>query len=151
VCFQTKDEIMHLLVPQGYGHLTFNVDNHVGPACPNKIEDVLLVQFLLVEVGGITIDTKLKAILLKVPKSGTCDAATIEGIRALQQRFKDGNPATVVDGIISPAKGAMYGGAPWTIILLNVNVRGENPDMWPRLQDFTGCPALLKPKVQALL
>jgi hypothetical protein len=34
---------------------------------------------------------------------------------------------------------------------MNVNVREANSGTWPRLQDFTGCPALLKPKVQELL
>jgi len=145
------ERTMRLFVPQGYDHLVFNVDSHVGPGCPNNIEDVLLVQFMLVELGGITIDANLKKKLLKVPKSGICDDATNDGIRAVQEAVHNGVAASIVDGIVSPAKGALYGGAAWTIVVLNTNVREANPGTWPRLQDFTGCPALLKPKVQALL
>ena len=142
---------MHLLVPHGYSHLTFNVDSHVGPGCPNKIEDVLLVQFFLSETAGLAIEPVLKSKLTKVPKSGTCDSATIDGIRAFQQSFHDRNPAQVVDGIVSPAKGASYGGGAWTIVLLNVNVRDANSGAWPRLQDYIGCPPILAARTQELL
>src|SRR5437667_12109712 len=89
-----EDKTMHLLLVGGNREVAFNVDSPVGPGCPNKIEDVLLVQFFLQQMAGllITTDEDRKRRFLKVTTSGVCDDATIDGIIAAQEMFRDQGP-----------------------------------------------------------
>lgn len=144
---------MHVFMPREYVHLVFNVDGKVGQNCENHVEDVILVQYLLhksVE-KRMAADWERKARVLKVPMDGFCDEATVDGIKAVQENMRERNPGTVVDGIVSPARGVAYGEGVWIIVSLNSTVREDFPETWPRLQDFADCPSLLKAKVQELL
>ena len=89
--------------------------------------------------------------MLKVPISGSCDAATIDGIRAWQEGRKQDLPGTVVDGRVSPARGYFYGSGEWTIVDLNTVFRLHFKGIWPRLQDHPNCPGLLKMRVPQVL
>lgn len=143
---------MHLFVPQGYGHLVFNVDGKVGQNCPNNPEDVLLVQFLLPKaVEKTPMDWERRERVNKVPTNGYCDDLTTDGIKAVQEHMREKNPGTVVDGIVSPAHGVVYGEGAWTIVVLNTTIRENYPDVWPRLHDFPDCPGPLAEKVKKLL
>ena len=73
------------------------------------------------------------------------DRATIDAIRAFQE------DARVVDGRVSVARGFAYGGGLWTISLLNQILKSNFPNLWPRIQDFSDCPAELKVRVAALI
>ena len=136
----------------------FNVSQSVGRNGQNSNrEDILLVQFLLRKIAA-TINPpptqagrdRLKRVQ-QVPLSGNMDQTTIDGITALQENMKVKMPATVVDGRISVAKGYLYGGGYWSIVALNAYVRKHNDKIWPRLQDFSDCPGLLKAKIKQML
>jgi hypothetical protein len=135
--------------------LFFNVDTSVGQNGSNSsTEDILLVQLLLrkaAEPATALLRPDRKQRMLKVALTGMVDAATIDAIKAVQEDIKEFEPATVVDGKISPAKGYQYGGNHWTIIHLNSTVRRHFPSVWPRLHDFPNCPLLLKQKVAQVL
>ena len=146
---------MHLLMPKPsntFVPIFFNVDAAVGNQGANATEDVLLVQFLLRKSAGAAgLSASRKTRLLKVKVNGTCDADTIDGIKAAQEHMREKEPGTVVDGRVSRAHGYDYGGGFWTIATLNRNVRRDFSNVWPRLQDFSDCPASLKTRVAELL
>jgi hypothetical protein len=135
----------------------FNVDSSVGEKGSNSSpEDVILVQFLLHQLAESNPATKpggeaRRPRILKVPVTGVCDAATIDGIRAWQEGRKQETPGTVVDGRADPANGDLYRGGEYTIADLNAMFRWRFPQFWPRLQDHPNCPGLLKTRVPQLL
>jgi hypothetical protein len=144
---------MHIFVPSDRTKIVFNVDEHVGPNCPNATEDVFLVQFLMRKAVAKALADRplLRQRILRVQVTGKCDPATVDGIKAVQERMKEKNPGTIIDGRVSPAKGTIYGDGTWTILTLNATVRGSYPETWPRLQDFQDCPAPLKQRVPSIL
>ena len=84
--------------------------------------------------------------LSAVKCTGMIHAPTIAAIRDIQTRHKKANPGAIVDGRMSPAKGAYsYGGGEWAIVRLNENVQRENTDNWPRIDKIAGFPAELLP------
>lgn len=100
-----------------------NVIGRVGPLdCPNNPEDVKVVQRLiqLMNMGST-----------QVSVNGNYDEATGFWIFYAQVQWKGngGHPGLVVDGVISPARGAAYGpgGATWTIVLFNYNAKKSSP------------------------
>jgi hypothetical protein len=150
---------MHVLAPRPPKPdipIFFNVDSTVGQGGANSnIEDILLVQFLVrktAETASPTLSADRKARMLKVPTTGVCDDATIDGIKAAQEHIRQGIPGTVVDGRVSPARGYDYGGGgSWIVVFLNMQMRIRFSSVWPRLQDLDDCPAQLKTKFQAVL
>ena len=146
---------MHLLLSGGNRGVVFNVDAPVGPGCPNKFEDVLLVQFLLKNMGDLFITPEDRRERFdKVTTSGSCDKATTDGILNAQEMFRDQTWGTIVDGKISVARGLSYGSTNlhWTIVDLNLCVRAQDINrMWPCLGDFNYCPPLLNFKAKQLL
>ena len=54
--------------------LYFNVGAHVGNACPNVYEDVLLVQYMMRKAAenNQKLSASRKARILKVPTTGKC-------------------------------------------------------------------------------
>lgn len=132
----------------------YNVDDVVGAApAMNRREDVLLVQFIFKALGDKPSDNMTGEEIAKVKAvtvNGICDAATIEAIRMVQKKKKGGNPATVVDGRVSPARsGYTYSGnAAWTIAVLNNLLQDRNTDVWPRIDLIKDCPQELKEMVK---
>jgi hypothetical protein len=128
----------------------FNVDGVVGanPA-QNLREDVLLVQFAFEILGKEPLPTTPPEVLAAakaVRPTGMIDKATINAIFVLQGAL--GNPATVVDGRVSPVKGGYsYGSAMWTIVHLNNFMQNRHVDVWPRIDKIQGCPSELKQMV----
>jgi hypothetical protein len=128
----------------------FNVDGVVGTApATNNREDVLLVQFFLKTIGDLPngTDPAVVAACKLVKVTGTIDPQTIAAITAAQQSRKKQNPATVVDGRVSPAKGGYSYGAFWTIAQLNHGTRRRHKEVWPRIDKIPGCPDELKAMV----
>ncbi|MCI0639306.1 MAG: peptidoglycan-binding protein [Gemmataceae bacterium] len=133
--------------------LFFNVDAHVGPNCQNKMDDVMLVQYLmrkLAEAGIPADNPAVRTTMSDVSPTGQFDATTGEGIRAFQEYMR-GKFGGVVDGRVSPAKGPSYGNGVYTIYNLNCWMRGAFANVWPRLQDLGDCPGLLKNVIPMML
>src|SRR5262245_32764554 len=144
---------MHVVAPKPADPklpMFFNVTASVGQGGSNSnSDDIFLVQFYLRATAEATTATKpggeeRRQRALKVPLSGSCDALTIDGIRAWQEGAKQDHPGTVVDGKVSVAQGYLYGGTMWTIVHLNAAYRSLFPGTWPRLQNHPKCPADLK-------
>jgi hypothetical protein len=147
---------MHVLAPRPRRpemSMFLNVDTSVGLKGHNSsVEDILLVQFLVHKLGEVlavsgpvTHERKLR--MVQAYPTGSNNVATEDGIRAFQEIMKDQRKGTVVDGRVSVARGYLYGGGAWTIASLNGTFRIHLPNVWPRLQDMSDCPPLLKKRV----
>ena len=123
----------------------YNVTSHVGAGRTNNFEDVMLVEFLMQKVGEFY---REHGALRNVLVNGAFDKNTADAIIAFQTVEKRRRPAVVIDGVVSPQQGTSpaYGSAVWSICQLNKYVKDSYKQVWPRLQDLPGCPALLKQK-----
>jgi hypothetical protein len=147
----------HLLAPQAaLAELPvfFNVDGVVGaPPADNRTEDVLFVQFafqVIAATPGVIPQADLD-VMRAVPMTGTINPQTIAAITLLQTKARASiNPAVVVDGRVSPARGRYsYGpGTSWTITLINNMVQDRSLDVWPRIDKIPGFPGGLQNLVQ---
>ncbi|MCE9530458.1 MAG: peptidoglycan-binding protein [Planctomycetes bacterium] len=127
----------------------FNVDAVVGAApASNLREDVLLVQFafkVIADSPRPSTRPEVLAAAKAVTVDGVVGPATINAIRVLQQKNKEFNSGTVVDGRVSPAKGTYsFGPALWTIIFLNDAIQDRFLNVWPRIDLIPSCPEELK-------
>ena len=146
---------MHVMSPQPISTVTpmfFNVNSSVGNNGTNSNRiDILLVQFLIRKlsvVAAANLSPDQIARMRRVTVDGVSGPITINGIRAVQERMRQENPRTVVDGRVSSAHGRQYGEGFWTIVTLNGSLRKRIPFVWPRLQDIPDCPAALKIEFQ---
>jgi hypothetical protein len=102
-----------------------NVLHRVGPQEFNDPTDVKIVQALL------RMHNSPFANKVGVPQmTGNYDAVTGFFIYDTQYflKTKGGHQSVIVDGIVSPAQGGTYSaGAPWTIVLLNLQAKRDNP------------------------
>jgi hypothetical protein len=64
----------------------------------------------------------------------------------LKNQCKKTRPALTADGVVSPQQGTSpaYGGAVWSICQLNKSVKDKYMNQWPRMQDISSCPGMLK-------
>jgi hypothetical protein len=134
----------------------FNVDDVVGAGpAQNRREDVLLVQMALKQIGDSPkqdADANLVAACKAVQMKGTMDDATTKAIRLVQEQARKDQPSTIVDGRVSPARGAYsYGAGYWTIVVLNIAIRTRNLNTWPRIDKIAGCPNELQQMVNRTL
>jgi hypothetical protein len=151
---------MHILAPRPADSnlpIFFNLDSSVGSkGSNNSAEDILLVQFLLRQIAE-TVPSSSPAgelrrkRILNVPMSGAADPLTIDGIRAWQEARKESIHGTIVDGLVSQARGYIYGAGEWTIVDLNAIFRKTFRDIWPRLDRHPACPGLLRSRVIQVL
>ncbi len=104
-----------------------NVGGRVGPVEANSSDDVLVVQRLLQMCSrGGTFSSKVGA---AVP-TGRYESVTGFWIFWVQDRVKAMfTRSQIVDGIVSPARGAHYapGGGIWTIMVLNEQAKLHAP------------------------
>src|ERR1035437_7625361 len=151
---------MHVVAPQPQDPklpIFFNVDTSVGDKGANSsAEDILLVQFLIRQIAEEVPSSQpggesRRQRMLKVPMSGSCDGATIDGIRAWQEARKVRAPGPVVAGLVSQARGYFYGPGEWTIVDLNAIFRQAFKEIWPRLDKRPSCPGLLRLRVIQVL
>ncbi len=127
-----------------------NVDTSVGRNGDNSNrEDILLVQFMLKALTNNMTTPKgkiIKPILLETPQTGIVDRATILSIELFQRAI--GHP---VDGRISSARGYSYGIRWFTIAELNVKVRADFRQAFPRLDQIPGCPGELRNLINRIM
>ena len=134
----------------------YNIESPVGRGCPNSLEDVLLVQFLLKSLAAHMTTPQgreIQPILRATPQNGVISPSysstdpTVESIEAYQRAM--GIP---VDGRVSPARGYFHsGGTIYTIISLNATVRGDYTRVWPRLDQIPNCPGGLQQILQRVV
>src|SRR4029078_11402436 len=139
-----KGQEMHVVAPRPSNPqipMFINVDSRVEFRGTAKVEDVLLVQFLLRKIGDsvLPMDTDKKEAMRNVDPNGVCDEDTVNGIRAFQRTIEQKLPETIVDGSVSSAHGYSYGRGVYTMVHLQVTIRRLFPKVWPRLQDFKDC------------
>lgn len=130
---------------QGMSFL-YNVTTHVGDArtCPNLPDDVQLVQFLIRELVP-KFDATGGRKIQELPRlTGQFDALTGFWIYNMQSSNED---IVTVDGIVSPAKGMMYGGKAWLIAGLNFKYKQFFPERFDKLH----LHAELSPSLRASL
>lgn len=123
----------------------WNVDAHVGPGCPNKPDDVNLVQMGFKAAGKRVTDPEAKAIcnavVLGAPYTGSPSDPLSVAIVYLQKRRKG-----LVDGRVSPCKqvGSIAQAIDlWTLAALIIHIRTELGRDWPHLDRWPGCPPAL--------
>lgn len=130
------------------GVFCFNVDAHVGPGCPNKQDDVQLVQYayyctaqLPPPAGATPADMAIfKSVVPGAPYNGGPNDPLTLAIRA-HQRIRGG----VQDGKVSPCNSpsGSYGDKTWLILGLCGRIRAKYPDIWPRIDRCPNCPPAL--------
>ena len=114
-----------------------NVMGRVGTKEPNNVDDVKVVQKLLQlcsrgsefasEIGLPTV-------------SGRFDAATGFWIYRFQDIDRKKTPSSIIDGVISPARGSSYGGGTWTIISMNLFAKEKDPQGYAAFVAKGGMP-----------
>jgi len=86
----------------------YNVDGAVGPGCPNKRTDVMLVQFFLHEIYDHPTQKPNKPAGPDIGISGNFDATTAQWILHFQNQVKRIGHRISTDGRVDHAKGEQY-------------------------------------------
>lgn len=134
-----------------FGSTIYNVDGPVGFGCPNKNDDVLLVQYFITmwagpynnSKGGKTsvltgANTKL---IQRLPQmNGVLDGVTVTWIMLFQ--LLQFPPGRQPDGRVDPASPHMSPLHPNTILLLN---------MWGKVNENLSLPINIPPKLENAL
>ena len=101
-----------------------NVVSKVGPNEVNSSDDVKVVQRLIQIIGsggGVVAKIGIPAV------TGNFDAATGFWIYHIQFTQRRSHPNQIVDGIVSPARGASYAGNNhWAIVLFSAMAKDTN-------------------------
>ncbi len=125
--------------------LFWNVDAHVGPGCPNKPDDVNLVQLGFKAAGKRSPDPEAKticnAVVLGAPYTGSPTDPLSLAIKYMQKRR-----GAAIDGRVSPCKqvGSMAQAIDlWMLTALVMHIRDELARNWPHLDRWPGCPPAL--------
>jgi hypothetical protein len=127
----------------------YNVSNPVGPGKFNQPDDVHLVQFLLkeYETRAIVPGTAL----LPLPAvSENFDDLTAVWVYYLQFKMKKENPGSVLDGIVSPARGLVYNlrtEAAWFIAALNYSLKDADSNRFDALMDNPLIKSVIKEQI----
>jgi hypothetical protein len=131
----------------------YSVDAAVGQGCPNRLDDVFLVQFLMNAIWDKKdLDPKIGLVGAEVPRprvDGICGPETVKAIRRFQEFYL--GEGSWIDGRVDPLPGDQVFGPihkqPYTIIGLNVNVGVLlSIDRHAMLVKEPGFPPLLKQK-----
>ena len=140
-----------MLGPQKY--FFWNIDANVGPGCPNKIEDVHLVQLAYASAAmNPALAPAERAVYAQVvvgaPYMGGANDPLTIAIRT-HQKSRGGTQ----DGHVSPiGPSGSYGPMSYMLIPLNNNIRNSvsNP-CWPRIDQHPKCSPILKEAVKRQL
>jgi hypothetical protein len=115
--------VMMLPPNQGKDRVIFVNEYAVGPGCPNKRDDVMLVQFMLGLIGMASArpensryDYAPSLVPRNLATDGVCGPYTIAYIKSFQNQaslaYAPGSPIRMIeDGIVSPVKN----GVPWSV------------------------------------
>jgi hypothetical protein len=142
----------------GFGHqVYFNLDGNVGPRCPNRPDDVQLVQLGYFAVlrdpsNSAVLTPALRGVFDKIipgaPYSGAADDPLSAAIRA-HEASRGGTADGHVSVIRNPGK---YDGKhTYITIALNNAIRDTMPDDFPRIDKHPRCPPLLRAAVLKIL
>jgi hypothetical protein len=130
---------------------TWNIETNVGPGCPNKIEDVQLVQLgYLCKANNpkIPATPEEKAIYgAVVPGSAYSGSPSDPLTIAIKyhQKLRGGTQDGHVSSIKNTTNGGYYSGnIAWMLLALTNNIADALGDHWPRLDKHPQCPAALK-------
>ena len=129
--------------------LYWNVEAHVGPGCPNKVDDVQLVQFGYWCMGnnpktpiGAADRALFAAIVPGAAYSGSASDALTLAIKRHQQ-LRGG----VQDGKVSPMPPNQ--GYNWIIAALSNNMSNYLSSVWPHIDKHAKCPPAVKALVMS--
>jgi hypothetical protein len=130
------------------GRFAWNVTSHVGPGCPNKPDDVQLVQLGYYcrarnPKAGTTPEEKATAMAVVpgAPYTGAASDPLTIAIKA-HQKARGGTQ----DGKVSPIPGnqpAYSADMSWMIIPLSNNIYDVLRDVWPAIHKSQQCPPAL--------
>ena len=141
-----------LLLNRPVDGMTFiwNVSEHVGDnvSCPNQPTDVDLVKILLgetIRAGAPSWVNRSLRVAFQV--NGQMDVSLAYWIRAFNDQQGSALSARQA-GIISPARGASYGGDYWTIFKLNVLLKRTAPNVWQDIPNHRSSNAALRSELQ---
>jgi hypothetical protein len=124
----------------------YNVDEAVGPSCPNRRDDVLLVQYFLKVAfdNGKAYDPPL------VPPAGQpltvtgmADPITFRWIKDFQEQAKKKGHKNALDGRVDKAKGTGIGTishTQYTITFLNLTYKKVRPNDYANIAKAGDCP-----------
>ena len=85
----------------------YNIDSAVGPGCPNKPTDVMLVQFFLHQIYSHPRKTN-KPAGPTIQINGRCDPVTTTWIKHFQNDLKSQSAKIGTDGRVDHANGEQY-------------------------------------------
>lgn len=128
----------------------WNVSQHVGDniSCPNQPTDVDLVKILIGESIRVRqISWVNQALRIPFQINGQMDMTIAYFIRAVNADER--SPLSLKEsGIISPARGASYGGNYWAIFKLNYVLKQNAPNVWQNLPSHQNVSSALRRELQ---
>jgi peptidoglycan hydrolase-like protein with peptidoglycan-binding domain len=145
-----------LLPPASFNRDNFfyNVDTAVGAGCPNKRDDVLLVQYFIVTINNNpnVFSPPIPTIPLKPNQifrpDGVAGPITVRAIEHFQQVGQDRGNNITVDGRVDKASGSGFGtisNTQFTIIFLNNAYRNIRVGAFQNITILAGdCPGELR-------
>lgn len=144
-----------VLKENGNQRFAFNIDANVGVNCPNKLDDVQLVQFGYFAKGQAP-DTSptLKALCAKVVPGAPYTGAPNDPLTLVIKAHQAERGGTQ-DGHVSvlPPNGATLsydGKHSFMILVLNNNMLDITKNDYPRIDKHPSCPSVLKQRVRML-
>jgi hypothetical protein len=133
------------------GIFLWNVDAHVGQGCPNKVDDVQLVQlgyFCLAKDQAAGVSPQDRITLSKVVPGAAYNGSASDPLTVaikLHQKLRGG----VQDGKVSPVQPSISYN--WMLITLDASMQRTLGQYWPRLDLHPNCPAALRAAVIACM
>lgn len=133
------------------GRFYWNVDAHVGPGCPNKMDDVQLVQFGYWCMGNnpkTPASPADRALFAAVTPGAPYSGAPGDPLTLAIKRHQALRGGTQ-DGRVSPMQANQ--GYNWIISSLSNNISNYLMQQWPRIDQHAKCPPALRPVILACL
>jgi hypothetical protein len=136
-----------LLFGRHQNHLFYNVDAAVGKDCPNRKDDVVLVQYLLKNATK-AFPAVFKWDLLNYPIAGVWDRNWHGLMGAYIEAERSAGNKLVSDGRVDPVVGGHVRGPvhhlQYLIVFLNLEYSVLRPTDYPRMADVGDCPSELR-------
>jgi hypothetical protein len=128
----------------------YNVDAAVGPGRPNKIDDVMLVQFFIKEIHDFNAPMNQLTTFPDEPLSvdGNANQNLFDWILAFQELAKQMGGQVVKDGAVDSVPGfsmtrTQLTHSIYTIIIMNNFFLGQQPAIYPKLWEHPRIPQAL--------